>query len=56
MENYYKINQQIINNYETNRRNYQILYNIKELNNSSIIKDIDEIVSNESISVKIINF
>ena len=56
MEKYYKINQQIINNYEANRRNYQILYNIKELNNSSVIKDIDEIVSNESISVKIINF
>ena len=56
MENYYNINQQIINNYEPNKRNYQILYNIKELNNSSIIKDIDEIVSNESISVKIINF
>ena len=55
MDKYYKINEQIINNFEENRRNYQVLYNIKELNNTYLFKDIDEIVSTENISVKIIN-
>jgi len=55
IEKYYKLNQQIINNFEENRRNYQVLYNIKELNNNYLFKDIDEIVSTENISVKVIN-
>ena len=55
MEQYYKINEQIINNFEENRRNYQVLNNIKELNNTYLFKDIDEILSTENISVKIIN-
>ena len=53
MEKYYKLNEQIINNFEENRRNYQVLYNIKELNNSFLFKDIDEIVSTENIGVKV---
>jgi hypothetical protein len=55
LDNYYKINERIINNFEENRRNYQILYNIKELNNTYLFKDIDDIISTENMSVKIIN-
>jgi hypothetical protein len=55
LDKYYKINEQIINNFEENRRNYQILYNIKELNNTYLFKDIDDIISTENMSVKIIN-
>ena len=55
LEKYYKLNEQIINNFEENRRNYQVLYNIKELNNSFLFKDIDEIVFIENIIVKVRN-
>ena len=54
MENYYKLNEQIINNLEENKRNYQVLYNIKELDNSLVYTDIDEIISNENIIIKVI--
>ena len=55
IDKYYEINKQIINNFEENRRNYQVLYNIKELNNTYLFKDIDEIISTENINVKVIN-
>ena len=55
MEKYSKLNEQIINNFEVIRKNYQVLYNIKELNNSFLFKDIDEIVYTENIIVKVIN-
>jgi len=58
MDLYYKINEQIINNFddfEENRRNYQVLYNIKELNNTYLFKDIDEIISTDNFNVKIKN-
>ena len=35
--NYYKIEEFIINNYEQNKRNYEILYNINQIINSPII-------------------
>ena len=40
---------------EENRRNYKVLYNIKELNNTYLFKDIDEIIMTDNINVKIKN-
>ena len=49
---YYKINNNIYNNYNMNKRNYYNLlniYNIKN-NNEIIIKDINNIINNDNIS------
>ena len=45
--NYYKIEEFIINNYEQNKRNYEILYNINQIINSPIIKDLN-IINNDN--------
>ena len=48
MENYYKLSEYIINNYNQKERNYEILYNINEIiNNNDIINDIN-IINNEN--------
>ena len=52
LELYYKINNEIINNYNINKRNYhqlQNLYNLKN-NNEKIIKDLNNIINNDNIS------
>ena len=41
IENYYKISEHIINNYDENERNYEILYNINEIYNCNIIDNIN---------------
>ena len=38
MEIYYKISNKIINNYDNNNINYEILYNINNINISNILK------------------
>ena len=52
LNEYYKINESIINNHNTNKRNYhqlQNLYNLKN-NNEKIIKDLNNIINNDKIS------
>ena len=52
---YYKINIDMINNFEIKNRNFQILqnlYNIKN-NNKNILKDIDEIINDKNIYYKV---
>ena len=43
LDNYYKIEEYIINNYDKNERNYEILYNINEFINfnNNVLKDIN---------------
>ena len=48
MENYYKLSEYIINNYNQKEKKYEILYNINEIiNNNDIINDIN-IINNEN--------
>ena len=49
MEIYYKINSDLINNYDVYKRNYQIFRNINEINNNIEIKDIDNIINENNI-------
>ena len=46
IDNFYKIEEYIINNYNKNERNYEILYNINEIINCNILKDITNINNN----------
>ena len=54
IEKYYKINYDIINNYEIQNRNYHILQNINEFQNfdAYIIKDINKIINNNDFFTK----
>ena len=56
-DTYYKIANDIINNYNINKRNYYKLLNINKLknNNEILIKDLNEIINNNNIS-DIFNF
>ena len=51
LDTYYKINNDIINNYNINKRNYYKLLNINKLknNNEILIKDLKEIINNDNI-------
>ena len=57
MEIYYKINSYIINQYEVKNRNrnYEILQNIKEINNNNILEEINKINNDKDINNKINN-
>ena len=53
MELYYKIKKDIINNYDIRRKNYELLFNLKEINNDNvIINDINEIINQKNIIYK----
>ena len=55
LDNYYKLVEYLINNYEPKERNYEILYIIDKIaiNNKEIVKDINNINSNDLIKIKI---
>ena len=55
--NYYKIEEYMINNYEQNERNFEILYNINEIinNNDNILNDLNKINSSNDIKNKFNN-
>jgi len=57
MKKYYKIYINIINNYNSENINYEILYNINEFNkyNNNIIKDINKIINDNNINNKFNN-
>ena len=50
---FYEINNNIINNYDSNNKNYQILKNIKEINNNEIYNQIYNINTMNNIKNKI---
>jgi len=54
IEIYYTISNEIINNYDNKNINYEILYNINEINinNENIIKDINNINNDKNINNK----
>ena len=54
MEIFYNISNDIIN-YEIKNRNYEILQNIKEINNNNIVEEINEIINDNDIKNKINN-
>ena len=43
MKVFFRINEELVNNYNIKNKNYKILKNIKEINNNYIIKEIKEI-------------
>ena len=49
---YYKINDDIMNNYNINKRNYHQLKNLNYLikNNSKLMKDLNNVINNDKIS------
>ena len=48
---YYKIKNEIINNYEIKNRNYELLFNLKEAsNNDNIIDEINQIIYEDNIT------
>jgi hypothetical protein len=53
IEIYYKINQNILNNYFFNKNNYKILKNISNINFQSVEEDIDYIIEEEKLDKKI---
>ena len=52
MNIYYKINEDIINNYNNKNRNYEILYNINKIKENNIIKQLENIVNESGIKSK----
>ena len=50
---YYEINNNIVENYDTKRRNFQVLKNLKEINNNNKIIDIIKNINNNNIKDKI---
>ena len=52
MNLYYKINEDIINNYNSNNRNYEILYNLRKIKENNIIKDLENVIMNSNIEKK----
>jgi len=57
INNYYKLEEYMINNYEPKEINYEIIYNINEIinNNNDIINDINQINNNKKIQNKFYN-
>ena len=55
MKIFYKIYNDNINNIDIKNRNYEIIYNIKEIYNKDIIKDMDNIINDKNINNKIKN-
>ena len=56
LNNFYKLEEYLINNYNQKERNYEILYNINEIiNNNDIINDINIINNENDIKTKFNN-
>ena len=55
IEIYYNINDNIINSFEVRNKNYEILQNMREINNNNIIEEINKINNAININNKITN-
>ena len=53
LDKYYKINEEILNNYEIQNRNYQLLKNINAIKDNLKISDIDYFLNTKDINNKI---
>ena len=49
---YYKINCDIINNYDIKKKNYEIIKNVNEIKNNIKLKNIDDIINETDIKIK----
>jgi len=52
MKIYYKINEDIINNFDYKKINYETLYNLKQIKEKSIINELENIINESSIKKK----
>ena len=46
---YYKINEDIINNYNNKNINYEIIYNLNKIKDNNIIEELKQIIEGNSI-------
>ena len=53
MNIYYNIKKDLINNYDNKNRNYEIMHNLKEINNDNIFDEINKINNENIINNKI---
>jgi hypothetical protein len=49
----YNINNDIFNNYNNKKINYEILYNINNINNNNILEDINDIINDSNLNQKL---
>ena len=49
---YYDLNKKIINNFNLDKINYEILYNVNNINKNNTLKDIDDIINENNITKK----
>ena len=52
MQKYYEINYNIINNFEIQNKNYEILRNISKIKNNFKMNDINDIINEKNINEK----
>jgi len=52
MNIYYKIKEDIINNYNNKNRNYEILFNLNKIKENNIIKELENIINLNSVKTK----
>jgi len=55
MNIYYKINEDIINNYNNKNRNYEILYNINKIKDNNILFNLRNIIDKSGVKNKFNN-
>jgi len=52
VENFYNMNLEVINIYNMKKRNYELITNVKDIINNSLIKDLEIIINENNISKK----
>ena len=52
IENYYDISEKIIQNYDEEKINFEILHNVDNIINNQVIKDLENIINNSNIQGK----
>ena len=51
LDTYYSLNNEIVNNYDVSKRNYNLLQNLNYLNtnNAQLTKEIDDVINNDKV-------
>ena len=52
LQKYYKIFEEIILNYDNNKRNYESIHNLNQLINNNIVDELDKLINNNIITSK----
>ena len=49
LNKYYEINENIINNYDINKSNYEIIHSLNQFENSNIIEELNKIIESNNV-------